>query len=64
MTDDCYHADTTEFSALVPLRFHDVMFRIKLITHKIIVEWWKFDVDNTSQNEMKVVIIVLNTIWL
>jgi hypothetical protein len=37
MTDDCHYADSTELSALVPQRSH-VMSRIKLITHRIIVE--------------------------
>jgi len=61
MTDDCHHADNTEPIALVTLRSH-VMSRIKLVTRKIIVEWWKFDADNTSQNKMKVIIIGLNPI--
>jgi hypothetical protein len=61
MTDDCHHDDSTELSALVPLRSH-VTSRIKLITRKIIAEWWKFYADNTSQNKMKVIIIGLNPI--
>jgi len=61
MTDDCYHADSTEPMTLVPLRSH-VMSRIKLITRKIIVEWWKFDADNISKNKIKIIIIGPNPI--